>query len=93
MPRNVALKLLLQAKFVDANLALKLGIADIVVASAELGVVAFIEELRAVSPSAMKALKQQVVAAQGASADNAEQVRIFATVWGGDEHRSKMSKA
>jgi enoyl-CoA hydratase/carnithine racemase len=93
VPRNVALRLLFRAEVVDASLALKLGIADNVVASAESGVVEFIEELRAVSPSAMKALKQQVVAARRASTDNAEQVRIFATVWGGDEHRSKMSKA
>ena len=90
--RNTALRLLLRAERVDAVSALNLGIADALVACAEEEVGAFIAQLRAVSPCAMRALKQQVVAAQGEDSADA-QVRIFSTVWGGDTHRSKMSKS
>ena len=95
VPRNVALRLVLApvTNTVDASLALQLGISDINSDAEKSDISGFIDGLRGVSPNAMRALKRQVVAVQGERSNSAGQAEIFSTVWGGDEHRSKMSKS
>ena len=84
--RQRALRVLLEARRLDVDESLRLGLIDAVYTDPAQGALQFLATL-VPHASAVVALKAQVVASQRADGGQQRAAEAFATVWGGPTHR------
>lgn len=90
--RRTALRLLSSARPMTAGEAQAVGVVDHRCdGPAREGALAWLEDLRSLSPEAARAIKRQVAAASPSERDPTAEAAAFAAVWGGPAHRAALA--